>query len=614
LKAQRLIKDGAIHFAHTVARISAIWLGIASLTLALAAMPAEAKQRHQQKSVDEPIADIANGEPMTLVISTGAQKVDVYRGTKLVTTSQVSTGMAAHPTFLGVFSILEKQRWHHSNIYSGAPMPWMNRITWSGTALHAGVVPGYPASHGCIRLPYSFAPKLFDITTVGDGVVIARDRPVPTLIEHPNLFQPMPPPPPPTVTQEDKPARQQSGDATSTRPDLGAAAARPVILASAEMVGNANDASPLPGAAPKADKHGTAESAAAPAVPALHAVSSNDGNPNRTHAVVDPSASAADDHAVTAPSAPAKAPAGQPAPRAEAPAAAPAQPVAAGQAASPAAASPRGAPAAPAASGATPSVATPSVAASKIDAGVKAAAIQAAEPRSNAPLRILVTRRTQRDRTVGVQNLLASMGYLPAQNFDGTIGKPTIIAIKAFQKANGMPETGAFTDNLVKKVYEVAGKGEPPVGHMFVRQEFGRVFDAPVTFKNPDQLLGTHLYTALKFSPGDTKAQWITVNLAGNEHEALDRIEIPEDVRQKISERLTPGSSLIIADKSVNTASLPKGGDFMVLTDYSAAAKIAANGGDDATATPSVKPKLRRNVRRYNYNYNRYSAPWWAAR
>ena len=113
---------------------------------------------------------------MILVVSLGKQKVDVYRGMTLITSSSVSTGMPAHATKAGVFSILEKQRYHHSNIYSGAPMPWMNRITWSGTALHAGVVPGYPASHGCIRLPFSFAPKLFQITTVGDNVVVARNR------------------------------------------------------------------------------------------------------------------------------------------------------------------------------------------------------------------------------------------------------------------------------------------------------------------------------------------------------------------------------------------------------------------------------------------------------
>jgi L,D-transpeptidase catalytic domain len=72
-------------------------------------------------------------------------------------------------------------------------MPWMQRLTRSGTALHAGVVPGYPASHGCIRLPFSFAPKLFQMTTVGEIVVVARDRLSPKLIEHPNLFQPLSP-------------------------------------------------------------------------------------------------------------------------------------------------------------------------------------------------------------------------------------------------------------------------------------------------------------------------------------------------------------------------------------------------------------------------------------
>ncbi|HZQ02176.1 MAG TPA: L,D-transpeptidase family protein, partial [Reyranella sp.] len=207
-------------------------LGIAALSVAIAVAPAEAKK--QKAPAETGIADIDNGEPLFLVVSTGQQKVDVYRGTTLLTTSQVSTGMPAHPTFLGAFSIIEKQRWHHSNIYSGAPMPWMNRITWSGTALHAGVVPGYPASHGCIRLPYSFAPKLFDITSVGDNVVISRDRPVPALIEHPNLFQPLPPPPPPTLVKTDQPKERQSSNDLLILP-ANEMLPRPVVLAKAEV-------------------------------------------------------------------------------------------------------------------------------------------------------------------------------------------------------------------------------------------------------------------------------------------------------------------------------------------------------------------------------------------
>jgi hypothetical protein len=71
-------------------------------------------------------------------------------------------------------------------------MPWMQRLTWSGTALHGGVVPGFPASHGCIRLPFSFAPKLFQITSIGDNVIVALDGAEPNFIEHPSLFQPLP--------------------------------------------------------------------------------------------------------------------------------------------------------------------------------------------------------------------------------------------------------------------------------------------------------------------------------------------------------------------------------------------------------------------------------------
>ena len=608
MKAQHVTKDQAVRFASRVVRTSATWLGIAGLALALAALPAQAKQNHQKsKPVDEPIADIDNGEPMTLVISTGAQKIDIYRGTTLITTSQVSTGTAAHPTFLGVFSILEKQRWHHSNIYSGAPMPWMNRITWSGTAIHAGVVPGYPASHGCIRLPYSFAPKLFQITTVGDGVVIARDRPVPKLVEHTALFQPLPPPPPPAITEQDKAPEHHA--AATKRPDLGAAAASPVILAKAEIFSTTTDASPQVEPAPAAtDRHATAEPVAGdaptPAAAPAHAVGAVEADPYRTHAVVDPSAAADGGHAISADSLGAI----QATPKAPTPADAPvpAAPV------TPAAAAPLAA--------ASPAVTAtePSVPATKLAAGAKAAAIQAAEPRSNAPLRMLVTRRTQRDRIVGVQNIFASMGYLPVQNFDGTIGKSTVGAIKAFQKANGMPETGSFTDELVKKVYAVSGKGEPPAGHLFVRQEFGRLFDLPVGFKNPDQPLGTHVYTAMNFKPGDTTTRWTGITLVDVGQNPLDRIEIPDDVRQKISERLTPGSSLIIADTSINTTGLPKGGDFVVFANYSAAAKTGATA---AVAEPQVvKPKVRRNVRRYNtapyntapYYTNRYYAPWQA--
>src|SRR5689334_15478284 len=178
---------GEAGFAHQAASALVRLFWVAVLALGVSIIGAEAKKKPHP--LEAPILDSRNGEPLTLVISLRDQKMDVYQGITLVTTTKVSTGTRSYPTKAGVFSILEKQRYHHSNMYSAAPMPWMQRLTWSGTALHAGVVPGYPASHGCIRLTYAFAPKFFEMSSVGDNVIVSRGRPKPTPIEHPSLFQ-----------------------------------------------------------------------------------------------------------------------------------------------------------------------------------------------------------------------------------------------------------------------------------------------------------------------------------------------------------------------------------------------------------------------------------------
>ena len=120
--------------------------------------------------------------------------------------------------------------------------------------------------------------------------------------------------------------------------------------------------------------------------------------------------------------------------------------------------------------------------------------------------------------------------------WDGTLGRATVSAIKDFEKANGLSPTGSFTDELIKRVYEISGKKEPPIGHLFVRQEFARLFDVPVSFRNPDKPLGTHLFTAMKFVPGETRTQWIVVSLEGDDPvAALDRLEIPDQVRSPVA-------------------------------------------------------------------------------
>jgi hypothetical protein len=126
--------------------------------------------------------------PLQVVISIADQRISVYDNGALIARSSVSTGVRGHPTPLGVFSVISKQRWHRSNIYSGAPMPYMQRITWSGIALHAGVVPGHPASHGCIRLRNNLAVRLWHLTRRGARVIIAPQDIQPVAIAHPRLF------------------------------------------------------------------------------------------------------------------------------------------------------------------------------------------------------------------------------------------------------------------------------------------------------------------------------------------------------------------------------------------------------------------------------------------
>jgi lipoprotein-anchoring transpeptidase ErfK/SrfK len=137
-----------------------------------------------EQAADEPLdlveAAPAPAEPdagLRVVVSLPQQKAYVFRGGELVTTSRVSTGKPGHRTPVGTFSILQKAVHHHSSKYDNAPMPYMQRLTSYGIALHAGHVPGYPASHGCIRLPRSFAKKLYGLTDVGTKVTVTNQRP-----------------------------------------------------------------------------------------------------------------------------------------------------------------------------------------------------------------------------------------------------------------------------------------------------------------------------------------------------------------------------------------------------------------------------------------------------
>ena len=125
--------------------------------------------------------------PLIIAISIEKQKVRIYDANGFFAETPISTGMRGHPTPMGVFSVIQKHKFHHSNIYSGAPMPYMQRITWSGVAMHAGVLPGYPASHGCIRMPMAFAVKMWNWTKMGARVIVTPGEMTPANFSHPLL-------------------------------------------------------------------------------------------------------------------------------------------------------------------------------------------------------------------------------------------------------------------------------------------------------------------------------------------------------------------------------------------------------------------------------------------
>lgn len=119
--------------------------------------------------------DEAGTGPVSVVVSVPMQMAFVYRGDVLVGASTVSTGKPGKTTPIGEYAILQKRQFHRSNLYANAPMPFMQRLTWTGIALHGGNLPGFPASHGCIRIPTAFASRLFALTELGGKVSVVND-------------------------------------------------------------------------------------------------------------------------------------------------------------------------------------------------------------------------------------------------------------------------------------------------------------------------------------------------------------------------------------------------------------------------------------------------------
>jgi hypothetical protein len=158
---------------------------------ALTVLTADAAARQARPAPPtEAVAPRDAGEPIMAIVSIKSQQVTFYDAEGWILRAPVSTGVKERETPAGVFAVVEKDKDHHSSMYDDAWMPNMQRITWNGVALHGGPLPGYAASHGCVRMPFGFAEKLFEKTRIGMRVIISPDNAEPVEFSHPALFVP----------------------------------------------------------------------------------------------------------------------------------------------------------------------------------------------------------------------------------------------------------------------------------------------------------------------------------------------------------------------------------------------------------------------------------------
>ncbi|WP_157038820.1 L,D-transpeptidase [Rhodopseudomonas palustris] len=494
------------------------------------------KQPHldtrQQKLIEKPTAKPQG--PLVIAVSIEQQKMRVYDANGFFAEAPISTGMRGHATPMGVFSVIQKNKWHRSNIYSGAPMPYMQRLTWSGIALHAGVVPGYPASHGCIRMPTSFATKMWGWTRMGARVIVTPGDITPTHFTHPLL--------------------------TAKRP----------APADAPMASDPQK----PGTAPKSDKAATAEPAAAPAAglhPELRAGILGDA-PRPPVQTAD--ASAADPGAALVLSdSPARENASaEPAPAtspADAHAEATVDSIAKDEAAEPTAAVAKDI---AEATEARPDDLDPATTATVVIAPGSPPQATEKAPSSNEKAPSVESA----DKLDGKPDA-ASQSSAPGkdQSRPGDPAAPPAAELPAAKRGGG--QIAMFVSAKDQKLY--------------VRQNMTPLFDVPVVIAAGERPLGTHVFTAELAK--DDGVRWTVVSLpapqrvndAGNSRRskktlptpvkasvetegpaaALDRLTIPAEAMARIADAITTGTSFIVSDQGITASGeTGRGTDFII--------------------------------------------------
>ena len=409
---------------------------------AMAALSADAAARPARPAPpSEATAPRAAGEPIMAIVSIKSQQVTFYDADGWILRAPVSTGIKGRETPAGVFAVVEKDKDHHSSMYDDAWMPNMQRITWNGVALHGGPLPGYAASHGCVRMPYGFAENLFDKTRIGMRVIISPIDAAPVALSHPALFMPN------AEVVAAAPARaetlaREAAEAAKAAEEAKKAAA----TAARETAALAASLRKLEGLKSRADAElRSAERAL-------------------TAAKTDPARAGAENRSQKA--------------------------------------------AAKAAELGTQLDTARADAKSKIDAAAAAKdAAKAAETRKAAT------------------------------------------AKAALEAKLALEPVSVYISRATQKLYvrRNTHKELPDGGEMF-----DATIEVPITIRNPDKPIGTHVFTAMARDNAGLRWAAVTIDEGDDARDALDRITIPPDVLDRIAPTALPRSSIIISDEPLS--------------------------------------------------------------
>ncbi|MGP9811044.1 L,D-transpeptidase family protein [Rhodopseudomonas sp. NSM] len=493
----------------------------------------------QQKLLEKPTAKPRG--PLVISISIDQQKLRVYDANGFFAETPVSTGMRGHSTPMGVFSVIQKNKWHRSNIYSGAPMPYMQRITWSGIALHAGAIPGYPASHGCIRMPNSFAIKMWGWTRMGARVIVTPGDITPTNFTHALLATRRTAPlDAPMASDPQKPSTSSKSDKAAAAEPAGAPAAglhpelRAGILLDDPRPVKTADASAADRSAVLVMSDSRAQTTAAtePA-PALGPANAE------AHAEVMADTNASDDAAEQT-AAVAKDGASESRPGAVDPAT-------------------------------TASVAPP---AQKPASGSNPQASEKASPSNAEAPSVQSADKVDGGPDATSQSSDVSKDLNKDQSRPGDAATTPAAELPAAKRGGG--QIAVFVSGKDQKLY--------------VRQNMTPLFDVPVEIAAGERPLGTHVFTAELAK--DDGIRWTVVSLpasrraneSNSRHSkkalptpvkasletdgpaaALDRLTIPPEAMARITEAITTGASLIVSDQGITASGeTGRGTDFII--------------------------------------------------